>query len=336
MDGLYIGHYDEGSTSGMRGEYLREILQPQNFKVANIDVPMNSTARIFRSLGWRYKTGPLIKNINNYILTVINNKWNYDLVWIDKGVFVKPSIIKKLKEQSKKVIHFTPDPAFTYHRSRLFYKAIQHYDACVTTKSFEEQAYLEAGVKQLIITTQGFQPLLHKPYNSFDKKKGIVFIGHHEKNREEILAALLDKKYHITLAGIGWAAFANKYSNSSNLNYLGKGIFGNAYAKTISGALISLGLLSKIIPELHTTRTFEIPACGTALVTERNVETQKLFTEDEVLFYSSKEELLEKIDAAFGNRLMLQQVTEKGMKKVREGGYDYKTILQHIIQQLNL
>ena len=288
----------------MRGELLKEILKAQKFKVANIDIPINATNRIFRSLGWRYKMGPLINNINNYIISVINNQWNYDLVWIDKGVFVKPSIIKKLKEQSKKIVHFTPDPAFTYHRSRMFYKAIQYYDACVSTKSFEEQAYLEAGTKQLIITTQGFQPMLHKSYHEFKEKQGIVFIGHHEKNREEILAALLEKKYHITLAGIGWASFAAAYKNTT-LNYLGDGIFGDAYAKTISGALVSLGLLSKIIPELHTTRSFEIPACGTALITERNAETQELFTEDEVLFFSSKEELLEKTDAAFGNRLML-------------------------------
>ena len=37
------------------------------------------------------------------------------------------------------------------------------------------------------------------------------------------------------------------------------------------------GLLAKWVPELHTTRTFEIPACGTALVTERNSETALVF-----------------------------------------------------------
>ena len=137
------------------------------------------------------------------------------------------------------------------------------------------------------------------------------------------------------MAGIGWASFAAEYKNTT-LNYLGDGIFGDAYAKTISGALVSLGLLSKIIPELHTTRTFEIPACGTALITERNAETQELFAEDEVLFFSSQDELLDKTAAVFNNRPLLQEVTKKGTKKVREGGYDYKTILQRIINQLNL
>lgn len=333
---LYIGHYDEGSTSGMRGEYLKEILQPLNFKVANLDVPINATNRLFRSLGWRYKIGPFISNINNYILIVINNEWNYDLVWIDKGVFIKPSIIRKLRGQSKKIVHFTPDPAFTYHRSSFFNKAIQYYDACVTTKSFEENAYLAAGVKQLIITTQGFKSELHKPYHSFEEKSSIVFIGHYEKNRDEILTALLKKKYHLILAGVGWASFVKRNSTVDNLNYLGNGIFGTEYAETISGALLSLGLLSKIIPELHTTRTFEIPACGTALFTERNFETQNIFNEEEAFFFSSVDELVDKVEAAFGNRAMLQEVTERGMKKVRSGGYDYKSILQTIIVQLRL
>ncbi len=336
MTVLYIGHYDEGSTSGMRGAYLKEILQPQNFKIANIDIPINATNRIFRSLGWRYKIGPFISNINNYIIYVINNEWKYDLVWIDKGVFVKPGIISKLRSQSKKLIHYSPDPAFTYHRSSLFYKAIQYYDACITTKSFEEKAYYAAGVKKLIITTQGFQPLLHRPYHSFKEKKGIVFIGHYEKDREEILTVLLKKRYEITLAGVGWSFFASKNRNNNYLNYIGNGIFGKDYARAISSACISLGFLSKIIPELHTTRTLEIPACGTALVSERNIETQKMFSEDEVLFFNDKVELFDKIENAFGNMRMLKELTEKGMKKVMEGGYDYRTILHRIICQLEL
>ena len=37
--------------------------------------------------------------------------------------------------------------------------------------------------------------------------------------------------------------------------------------------------------ELHTTRTFEIPACGTILITEKNVETLSFFNPDEVIFF---------------------------------------------------
>src|SRR5215216_5893590 len=120
MKVLYVGHYNEGSTSGMRGEYLKEILPIEEFLVVNIDIPLEKTSGLFRSLGWRYRVGPLIKNINNYIIESIKGNYSYDLVWIDKGVFIDPEIIYKLKKNSNKLVHFTPDPAFTYHQSKLF------------------------------------------------------------------------------------------------------------------------------------------------------------------------------------------------------------------------
>lgn len=333
---LYIGQYGVGSTSGMRGEFLKEILQPNNYKVANIDIPLENTHRIFRSIGWRLKTGPLMKKINNYVLSVIDGKWKYDLVWVDKGVFIYPHIIEKLRQHSYKLLHFTPDPAFTYHQSNLFFKALCFYDYCVTTKSFETHLYKARGVKHLIICTQGFNHDLHKPYHSFDEKEGIVFIGHHENEREKILKQLISKRYKVTLAGMGWERFANKFTRDKNLIYKGKGIFGAEYARTLSGGLISLGLLSRLIPELHTTRTLEIPACGTALVTERNQETQNLFNEDDVLFYSDLEELLYKIDNVYNDKEALKRITYQGMNRVRNGGYDYKSILERILKQIEL
>ncbi|MBK8510770.1 MAG: hypothetical protein IPL56_00690 [Saprospiraceae bacterium] len=170
MTVLYIGHYDEGSTSGMRADLLKEILHAQNFKIANIDIPLRATNRLFRSLGWRYKVGPLISNINDYIVSVVNNEWSYDLVWIDKGVFIYPAIIKKLKMHSGKLVHFTPDPAFSYHRSKLFYAALPYYDVCVTTKSYERRFYEEQNVNRLLVCTQGFHPDIHKPVVKFEEK----------------------------------------------------------------------------------------------------------------------------------------------------------------------
>ena len=118
---LYIAQYSEGSTSRMRGEYMRQILKGADVKVINTDVPMEKTSRLFRSVGWRFKKGPFITNINEYITESLKGDYKYDLVWIDKGVFIKPVIISKLKEKSARLVHFTPDPAFAYHQSKFFF-----------------------------------------------------------------------------------------------------------------------------------------------------------------------------------------------------------------------
>ena len=331
---LFIGHYDEGSTSGMRGVCLQEILKPSQYTVANIDIPINATNRLFRSIGWRYKKGPLIKKINTYILLVINNNWAYDIVWVEKGVFIRPSIIEKLSKYSDKLIHFTPDPAFTYHRSDLFNMAVPFYDHCITTKIFEKKYYTDHGVKDLIICTQGFDPDLHKPYHQFREKKGIVFIGHREDDREKIVDLLLTNDYQLTIAGNGWSRFAKKNRRNPRFTYLGKGVYGKQYAKTLSSGLLSLGLLSRIIPELHTTRTFEIPACGTALVTESNTETRAIFNESEAIFFNGTDDLLQNVKKAFADRDWLEEVTNLGYRKVTKGGYDYKSIISNILDKI--
>ena len=333
---LYIGHYADGSTSKMRGEYLKKILCPTEFKYINTDIPINSTSKIFRSLGWRYKKGPLIKNINNFIYQNIKPLDFFDLAWIDKGVFIYPEIIQLIKEKSVKLIHFTPDPAFTYHKSSLFYKAIPLYDHCITTKSFEIANYQSNHSNSTIFCTQGYDPEIHKPYKSFEEKKGIVFIGHKEPDREFVISKLIEMGILVKLAGIKWEKVVNRYKNHSNLEYYGKGVFGTDYARIISRSLIGLGFLSKIIPELHTTRTLEIPACGTALITERNKETTSIFSNNEALFFDNPEEVLESIPRILTNDVFLREVTQNGLYKVNTGPYNYRSILIDVLQKANV
>ena len=113
-------------------------------------------------------------------------------------------------------------------------------------------------------------------------------------------------------------------------------VYGEEYAKTISKYALSWGAISKWIPERHTTRTFEIPACGTALITERNDEIHSFFNDDEVIFYSSEQEFVEKIKYFLNNRNELKLLSEKGYRKVISAGYDYKSILKKILTQAEI
>jgi spore maturation protein CgeB len=318
----------------MRGEYLKQLLPEDDFLIINTDDPINATSSLLRSVGWRYKKGPLIRNINNHIRKSLNGKYDYELVWIDKGVFIDPDIICSLKKSSAKLVHFTPDPAFTYHRSKLFYEAIRFYDYCITTKSFEIESYRKYGVKT-IFCTQGYDHQVHKPYHSFTEKNGVVFIGHKEEEREYIVSELVDKNVKVTVAGNHWDKFAAKRKHKSNLIYKGKGIFGEEYARELSAALIGLGLLSKWVPELHTTRTFEIPACRTALVTEHNPEIGSVFSDDEVIYYDDADEAVTKIEYYLSKKDRLLPFIEGGYQKVTGGGYNYVEILRKILNQIN-
>ncbi len=336
MKTLYIGQCEEGSTSRMRYEIMSEILN-QQIDLVNITPLIASVWKPFRSIGWRYKVGPLIKKINQSILQKVKQEKNYDLIWIDKGVFISPGTLDYLRQRAKTLVHFTPDPAFLFHQSNLFEAGLGLYDFCVTTKSFELDIYKEKGAKEVIYCTQGYDENIHKPLVDFQAKLyDVCFIGHFERERSEIIQELINSGVSVALAGIKWRRFASRNKGNGNLFYFGHHISGLNYSKLIGESKIGLGLLSKWIPEKHTTRTFEIPACGTALLTEENQETRSFFSEDSVLFYQNKKDILGVVKRALSNMTELQKRSLNGMNQTKSGGFSYAAIMRELLKKMDL
>jgi spore maturation protein CgeB len=332
---LFIGQCDYGSTSLMRFNELRKQLSIE-LKLINISPIINNTPRFFRSVGWRFKLGPMIVKINRLIeCETADLNGEYDFVWIEKGVFIKPAILQKIKTKTRLLIHYTPDPAFLYHYSRFFKKSLKLYDACITTKSFEVELYKTFGCSNVVYSSQGFDKEIHRPMNVFESKiYDVCFIGHFEKERAQIIQGILDQGLSVVLAGINWEKFVKVNKSKSNLHYAGKEVFGAGYANLISLSKVGLGLLSTWIPEKHTTRTFEIPACGTALLTEYNVETSAFFNSDEVIFFNDINDISDKIVNIVNDTVNLQDITIKGHEKVHIGGYSYSELMADLIDKV--
>jgi hypothetical protein len=337
MKFLYIGQYSEGTTSRMRADILRSLLPGSDFSVIDIHIPFYRTNLIARSLGFRYKTGPLVGNINRYILSSLSEIL-CDVIWVDKAILITRRTTEILRERTRKLVHFTPDPAFTFHHSSHFTRSLQLYDHAITSKSYELEQYRKIlGKDKVILTTQGFDINLHKPWHSYnDKKTGVTFVGHWEKEREEIISALLKQHIHTIVTGRGWKKFSRRNRTNLYFEYIGEGVYGEDYARLISGYTFSLGLVSKWIPEKHTTRTFEIPACGTALITERNEETSRFFRDDEVIFYDSIPELVSKIKYYMTHKEELEVLSSKGYNRVIQDGNDYGSILRGLLAKMGI
>ncbi len=332
---LYIGQYSEGTTSRLRAESLREIVNPDVFDVIDTHIPFYNSPRIFRSIGFRFFRGPLIWQINNYIFN--NLKRAYDVIWVDKATFIQKATTKALSKSCDKLIHYTPDTMFYENQSYHFYKSLPYYDYTITTKSFDWKGYQNfVREEQMLFVPQGYSTKLHYPRNTFEQKeKHVLFIGLYEKHREEMLNLLLENNIPVVLAGKNWDSFVEQNA-FTGLTYLGEGLFKEEYAETISKAMFGLGLVSKRFPELHTTRTFEIPACGTALITERNKETTRYYHENEVLFYSSNQEMVEKICYFMDHTDELKQITERGKQKVNDEGYNYQSQLEWLCEEMGI
>lgn len=330
---LYIGIYSSGTTSKMRADILHGLMPDWQFDVIDTDLPKKSLCRIWQSIGFRYKRGPLISKVNKYVLANIQAD-KYDLVWVDKAIYLTARTTSLIRKKAKLLIHFTPDPAFTFHRSKLFYDSLPLYDYAITTKSFEISNYQRLLSREKVLyATQGYDHKLHRPIVAFNKKSGICFLGHYEKEREIIIRKFIDNGIPVKLAGIKWENFVKQNAGNKPLTYLGQGVYGEEYAKVISSSYMSWGSVSKWIPEKHTTRTFEIPACGTALISERNSELAEFFNENEAIFYSSETELMNKVKYYLSNLPELETLSNLGHQRVVRDRRDYESIIKNILIQ---
>jgi spore maturation protein CgeB len=331
---LFIGQCEYGSTSRMRYEVIQNYANSA-IQLLNLTPIIQSTWKPFRSIGWRFKFGPLIYIINKVIKQNIDFNEIYDLIWIENGVFIKVSTLNELRTITRKLVHFTPDPAFLFHWSRHFKNGLKIYDFCITTKTFELDLYLEYGCKKIIYCTQGFDENIHKPVVSFENKSyDVCFVGHHELERERILNQLLHDGFTVALAGINWNRFVKRNKNYKNLFFFGNHVAGEKYALLISQSKFGLGLLSKWIPEMHTTRTMEIPACGTVLVTEKNLETSSMFNDNDVVFYDDIAEIPRIIDKMLGNEDKVRLTSENGCLAINNGGFSHKRIVCKLLDEI--
>lgn len=338
MKYLFIGQCNKGSTSRTRYDLLQELV---NSKIELIDICLvfKTTNRIYRSIGWRYYFGPLVIKINKKIeeyLTVNNDK--YDVIWVDKGVFICAEQLAKLKSRTKILLHYTPDTAFFANDSRHFRRGLHLYDLLVTTKSFElNEYYKRVNKNKVLLLPQGYNPTLGCLNVDFYKKeKAITFIGLCEISRETLISCLIDQGYKVYLGGMGWRNFIKRNRYTSKLIFLGEEVWDDDYELAISNSIYALGLLSKKFPERHTTRTFEIPACGTCLITERNEEIDSFFTDDEVIKFSNQNELLKKLEFYSKNLGELGELIKKGKLRVKLDQRDYRSQLKIILCQCGI
>lgn len=337
MKALLISINSEGTTSESRIEAIKNILNGWEIRVIDTHIPFFQTSHFSRSLGFRFKIGPLISRTNQYVIDNMGEE-SFDLIWLDKAVYITLETTRKLKAKTKRLVHYTPDTAFISNRSAHFSRSLLLYNYAITTKSYELKNYHKfLAPETVLFAPQGFPPSFLSYNADFSKKNnGVVFVGLNDKARESMLDFLVNNKVHISLAGQGWEKFSRKFRHSAYLNYMGPKLFGADYPQTIGKYLFSWGSLSKWFPEKHTTRTFEIPACGTALLTERNDETSSFYREDEAIFYSTPEEMLEKIRYYLDHLDELKTLTQKGRQRVIDGKFDYESQLRGILQKIGI
>lgn len=325
---LYVGQV--GSTGTCRDRMLA--LRDLGFAVRAFDTTPYLTAgpRVARSIAHRINVGPRIRRLNADLQTVDSSNGSFSLIWIDKGRWVYPQTLTTLRTRcGGLLVHFTPDPQLYLHKSRHFRACVPVYDVLVTTKAFEVEEYRCAGARRLVLTGQAYDERRASQAQcraEFDSD--VCFIGHREKHYGEVLSHLAGKvRIRLKVWGPRWPRAGRDFVQ-------GAGLWGRDYYDGLASARLGLGLLSKQIPETSTTRTFEIPACGTLLLAERTCEHARYFSEGtEAEFFSSLDELEDKLRFYITNDTPRRRIAEAGRQRCVQAGYGNRARLERLLRE---
>lgn len=316
--------------------------------MVDITCPPNLMSRIFSFL-FRRCNVPVnypYYEVNKKVLRQIEQN-HYDLIWIDKGVQLSPRTLRRIKEIQKGaiIVGYSPDNMVVRHnQSPYFINSIKYYDYYVTTKSYTVDDLYKMGVPHVLFVNNAFESTFHHPYvlDEVEKKRlggKIGFIGAWEKERFEYILYLAEHGVSVRVWGGGrWLKYQNM---NPNLQIEPCGLFTEDYNKALSAFDISLCFLRKINFDLQTTRTMEIPACGSMLMAERTKEHLQLFEEDkEAVFFSSKQELLEKCQYYLNHPKLIKNISNAGLMRCKTSGYSnvdtIKRVLEVITKKQNL
>jgi spore maturation protein CgeB len=301
-----------------------------------------------RQVQRRLQGGSIIDEINASVLRAAQ-EFRPDLIWGEKQEFLRAETIATLRGLGARLVHFTPDPYFSlpWKRTRLMDRAMGEFDVLVFCKRYEEAQYSAVG-KPLIYMPLGYCDEVHRPLASDDPAWpcDVGFLGGWEPRRESLLHDVAEAGVELKIWGGYWdflddgrwtlrrrlilAQLAGAESFTIHRDPLiakahqGGEVYADDYARALSGARIGLGLLRQVVPDQHTTRTFEIPACGSFLLADRTEEHQGFFEEGkEAEYFSTPGELVDKVRFYSANDAARAKVAKAGLDRCVSARYAY-------------
>jgi spore maturation protein CgeB len=215
---------------------------------------------------------------------------------------------------------------FRANRSRHFRAAVPLYHFLFTTKGWEIAEYQRFGARSVrhvhdAVDEQRFQP--RDPTSAERERFGaaVTFIGRCEPHYADTLRAVAESGLDLGVWGPRWTRHARRHAWARRC-VRGDGVWLDDYPVALSCAGLALGLLSKNFPETTTTRTYEIPACGTFLLAERTEDHLSLYEEGrEAEYFASPGELVEKARFYTANEAARERIARAGHERYLQSGY---------------
>jgi spore maturation protein CgeB len=296
----------------------------------------------YKEIQYRLKFGLTVKKINKDLINKVIS-FQPDLIFFYRPVHIYKKTYDLLKEKSNSVLisYFNDDPfseKSSYLKWRHFINSIGRFDINYIARYKNCKEYEKFNSNRTIYLGHFYVRDIHYKNVNDKKERDVIFAGHYENDfRVDCIESILSNGIDFSLYGGGWNNFIKKSENNLLLRkfYPVHPVIGNEYRDKIAQAKIALCFLSKLNNDDSTSRSFEIPAIGTFMLSEYSDLLANIFKEgEEVEFFRSSGELLDKVKFYLKNDEAREKVAMKGFEKVINGKFSSYDKVKQILDDL--
>ena len=279
----------------------------------------------------RILSGPGIRRIRRNLLQTVRQE-RPDVTLLYQGHYCDRDTVEQLRQITFVTGYHNDDPfgeRQSMLRYRHFFPALPLYNGFHVYRQCNVQDAIDAGVPRVKVLMSYYLPWLDYPRKLSANELEhwgceVVFAGHFENDmRLECMTKLVRNNIRTRIYGgeRRWRPVLPRdvYAEVNPVS----AAFGESYRKALCGAKIAVSFFSKWNRDQYTRRSFEIPACGVFMLSERTEAMQEMFTEGkEAAYFSSSDEFLDKVRFYLKNSDARDRIAKAGYQQVTTAGHD--------------
>jgi spore maturation protein CgeB len=276
-----------------------------------------------------------------------------DLVYVTNGDFCRPESLRATTEAGIPLMCFYHDVPWRHREHSRFGEVLSLFDLVSTTREWQAEEFRRAGARAVMKVRFGCDPEAHRPVNVVARASSyygspMCFIGGRRTIRTRDLAWVASEfPSQLKIWGPDWDR--GECARTLLDHWQHRGVQESEIRAIYASSSIALHWVlqdaESSSPELqlgdqHNSRTFQIAACGSALmVAQRTEDHVRFFDENhEAVFFASTEELVDKL------RFWLNPAREHARRRIAAAArarclaedYSYVPVVRQYLQHFGL
>ena len=317
LGGDWTWHYYERARASGFGELDWEVIEFRQ--------PSDEDALGFAGSKLRYARA--LRGLNRRFLDTVA-RTRPDIVFLERCDLILPESIRAVRDVSARTVVFqfhNDDPFIGLKRRfkyRHFLRSLPDADATFVFRPVNVEDARRFGARIVEVLPPYYVGALHHPVPDRVVDYDVVFVGHYEPDgRAQAIEALAAAGLRVGLFGTFWDKAPRSCTWIRSQSVVP--VRGAEYRRTLSRAKMALVFLSRLNRDVWTTRCFEIPACGVAMLAPDNEHMRAFFTPEETIYYrdGDVDDLVAKALSWSASPGRCEEVAHAGRRRVMAGGH---------------